>query len=169
MVRLKRVRVAMACAALVSGIGDTTAVVATAGSAHASGSEVLAFGDQRNLGLHAQFGIFSTGADDLATGIFSFWQKGFPTSTSGWRKVTASISCALFSGNDAVLTGTVTVGTTTETVVAEVVDNTSPSRAPSPDGLRFSFDPTITEVSPGCFTPGLGPIPIKEGDIRVAL
>src|SRR5258708_6521326 len=147
MKRFKQGRVAMACAAFVIAIGGTAAAVTSATSAHASATEVLAYANQA-VQNHTQFRIYSTGSGNTATGLFSFWQKGSPTTTTGWRWVTATVTCSTISGNDAILTGTAVVNGSTETVVAEAVDNTSPSSSGNPDRIRFSFAPTITPVSP---------------------
>ena len=164
-----RGRVAVACAAFVIGIGGASAVVATtASSAQASTSEVLAFGNQ-GIPNHTQFGIFSVGSGNTATGSLSVWQKAFPTPTTGWHWVTANVTCSMISGNDAVLTGTAVVGGATETVVAEAVDNSNPSGPPARDAVRFSYAGTITQVSPGCYTPALAPVRLKNGDVRVGI
>ena len=165
---LNRRQIAITLTALLVGTAGVVGTVASAGSAHAAGTEVLGSGNQGTPN-HTEFGIFSVGSGNSATGEFSAWEKGFPTPTTGWHWVSATITCSMISGNDAILTGTATVNGVTETIVAEAVDKTNPSGAPHKDALRLSFAPTITEVSPGCDTPSLPPVNLRNGDIRVGL
>ena len=139
-----------------SPVGDRTQV-----------SETWAYGPTTNevLGSGFQYGgndgfftIYASGNGNSATGSFSNYESGWPTSSTPATLRTANVTCVTYGSNDeATVTGTVTAGSNTETVVAQVQNGNQ---------LRFSYAPTLTQGSPGCDTPALGPITIASGDIE---
>src|SRR5205823_5400585 len=111
----------------------------------------------------ALFGVFAKGSGNQAAGTMTFY-AGSPL-----KLVTATNSCLVINGNDAIVTGSAVIDNQTQTVVAELVDNTSPSDPSNPDLLRFSFAPFITPDPdhPGCYLSTLPPIAIKAGDLSI--
>jgi hypothetical protein len=109
------------------------------------------------------FTMYATGSGNAATGSFTLSQSGWPKASRPFTLRTASVTCVLynFDGPQTVVTGTVTSGSHTETVVALTFHK---------DGavfLRFSFAPNISTVSPGCDAPNqLTGIAIATGDIE---
>ncbi len=121
--------------------------------------EVLAFGNQSGA-AKVVFGVYTEGFWNTATGYFTNYQAGWPTPSTKATLQTASVTCVMTDGTTATITGTVTSGTNTETVVAQAVGGAKV--------LRFSYAPNITQVTPGCDTPLEGPVPITSGDIEVS-
>jgi hypothetical protein len=68
----------------------------------------------------------------------------------------------LIDGGTAQITGKVKDGTSTETVVAEVV-------SPADDGpaLRFAFAGAFSKVSKGCDSTTFLPVAVPSGDIEI--
>jgi hypothetical protein len=122
--------------------------------------EVLGSGLQDGSVNHAFFGIYTQGTGSGATGYFTVWQTNWPNATSSKAHVrTASVTCVEDSGGTATITGTVTSGSSTETVVAQAVAGSNE--------LRFSYEPYIYEVSSGCDAPDDGPVPIASGAMEI--
>jgi hypothetical protein len=121
-------------------------------------NEVLAFGNQDGSATGV-FGIYTSGIGKTATGNFTNYQAGWPTPSTKATLETASVTCVMISGSTATITGKVTSGASTETVVTQAVAGSKQ--------LRFSYAPNITKVSKGCDTPSQGPIPIASGDIQI--
>jgi hypothetical protein len=69
------------------------------------------------------------------------------------------VTCVTISGNTATITGKVTSGSSTETVVAQAVMGSKK--------LRFSYAPNITKVSKGCDTTTQKTTTIASGDIEI--
>jgi hypothetical protein len=123
-------------------------------------SEVVGFGNQATA--QPTFGVFATGSGNTATGLMHF-----AVSTPHPHYLDATVKCLIISGNDAIITGSI-VGHPTQRVVAEVVDNTSPSDPSNPDLLRFSFRGFIHKSGPaGCYAPDLAPPAIAKGDLVI--
>jgi hypothetical protein len=100
-------------------------------------------------------------------GSFSF--SGGPPGSQPWH---VNVTCLLMlSSNDAVATGVVDRPATAagQLVVAEAVDNGDPQNGQPVDLLRFSFASNggIFQISPDCYFPVFGPVPIQEGNIVV--
>jgi hypothetical protein len=140
-------------------------VAATAGarSARPTGalpSEVVGFGNQATA--QPTFGVFASGSGNTATGLMHF-----AVSVPQPHYLDATVNCLIISGNDAIITGHI-VGHPKQVVVAEVVDNTSPSDPSNPDLLRFSFKGFIHKSGPtGCWAPEISPPAIDEGDLLI--
>ena len=158
----RRMVLALAGLAMCAGAVGTTFAVSTS-EAGAVGSEVLAYGQQATTAPYTEFGVYSTGTGSSATGEFSVWQTHFPLTSSPFTWLTATVTCAKISGNTATITGKVVSGTHSEWVVAQMVGNSMSNK------IRFSYAPTIHQVSTGCWAPSLAPVTIHNGDIRVGI
>ena len=95
------------------------------------------------------FAMYATGSGNTAMGSFTLSQSGWPNATTRFKLRTAIVTCVLydFDGPQAIVTGTVTSGSHTETVVALTFHKNGAVF------LRFSFAPNISTVSPGCDAP----------------
>jgi hypothetical protein len=152
-------------AALVVAVSSATATRAASSRANGPAAavsssalpHVLGYGHQQGPKKTDLFGIFAQGSGNQASGTMS----AYP----GTKLKTATITCLVVNGNDAIVTGHLG----TQIWVAELVDNADPSDPSNPDLLRFSFDPFISPdpANPGCYLPMLSPIGLKSGDLSV--
>ncbi len=154
---------------VVGVLGAVALVIVAMPSTPASsttGPEVLGSGSQSPAGPGDTgfFTMYATGSGNTATGSFTFSQSGWPKASGRFMLRTAAVTCALYDYNapgQTVVTGTVTSGSHTETVVALTFHKSGAVF------LRFSFAPNISTVSPGCDVPNqLTGIAIASGDIE---
>jgi hypothetical protein len=122
-------------------------------------NEVLASGTQSAGGL---FAIDTQGTGNTASGNFAFYQSGWPTPTTPSTFRSAKVKCVLIDGGTAQITGKVTDGTSTETVVAEAEDPAGGGPA-----LRFVFKGAFSKVSKGCDSTTFLPVAVPSGDIEI--
>jgi hypothetical protein len=161
MVRIKRI--------VVGVLGVAFLVIVAVPSTPASSTtlpEVLGSGSQSPAGPGDTgfFTMYATGSGNTATGSFTFSQSGWPKAGGRFMLRTAAVNCVLYDymvPGQTVVTGTVTSGSHTETVVALTFHLNGAVY------LRFSFAPNISTVSPGCDVPNqLTGIAIASGDIE---
>jgi hypothetical protein len=154
---------------VVGVLGVASLVVVAIPSTPASSTtvpEVLGSGYQSPAGPGDTgfFTMYATGSGNTATGSFTFSQSGWPKASGRFMLRTAAVTCVLYDYNvpgQTVVTGTVTSGSHTETVVALTFHLNGAVY------LRFSFAPNISTVSPGCDAPNqLTGIAIASGDIE---
>ena len=155
---------------VVGVLGAVALVIVAMPSTPASsttGPEVLGSGSQSPAGpgqAPASSPCMPTGSGNTTTGGFTFSQSGWPKASGRFMLRTAAVTCALYDYNapgQTVVTGTVTSGSHTETVVALTFHKSGAVF------LRFSFAPNISTVSPGCDVPNqLTGIAIASGDIE---
>ncbi len=147
------------------GLVATMASAASGRPRHDSvtvGGQHLAFGTGPQI-VHAGVSAHSGAAGENPHGSMTFAIKG-----EGDKPIHARVTCLMVSGNDAIATGVVTQPKSSkgQIVVLEAVDNGGPGSTP-PDAIRFSFEGSIIQVSPGCWTPVLSPVDVLSGNVRV--
>jgi hypothetical protein len=154
-------------AVLAATVVASGSLAATAG---ASGQPFVAGGGKQlhnGIGPGSfAFGISAhgVGADATGTVTSASPSEGFP--------LQIRVSCLMVFGNDAIVTGRVTMPRDLAgmVVVYEAVDNGNPVGGASPDLFRGSFEPFICPVDEtgACFAPVLAPVPIIRGNIIVS-
>ncbi len=120
-----------------------------------SADQILGAGEYHNL-----FGLEAQGAGNTAGGAFFFYQKGWPTSGSGWQPRSAQVTCVSIDGSAATVTGKVTAGSKKETVVAVL--------GSSPAALTIATGASISKSSPGCDVTQEAAKPLQYGgDVEI--